>query len=286
MSEFRMSAEEPYGDLITTTVSIATWNVWGQYGPWREREDGIVEELLAASPDVVALQESWVSQAGESQASRLAARLGYEHFYAGPTSLQLGGWSPVGAVLSRWPLESIEHVALTLDAAHRGWPGELITCLIAGPRGTIPLVNVSLDWPPQASALRQVSVRQVATLAKQKRSTSGFPVVVCGDFNASPESAELRMLTGLDDTALPGFVLFDAWDKSDDPSANGTTWDRKNPWAAPTLLPSRRIDYILTGWPSTTGGAGDVVAVRRLGVSSGDVAPPSDHYGVIATLRY
>ncbi len=26
----------PYGELITTTLRVLTWNVWGRFGPWQE----------------------------------------------------------------------------------------------------------------------------------------------------------------------------------------------------------------------------------------------------------
>ena len=26
-----------YGPLVTTRVRIATWNLWGRYGPWQQR---------------------------------------------------------------------------------------------------------------------------------------------------------------------------------------------------------------------------------------------------------
>jgi endonuclease/exonuclease/phosphatase family metal-dependent hydrolase len=48
-----------YGPLIETTLRIVTWNVWGLYGPWREREAAIVATLRDAHPDIVVLTESW-----------------------------------------------------------------------------------------------------------------------------------------------------------------------------------------------------------------------------------
>ena len=65
----------------------------------------------------------------------------------------------------------------------------------------------------------------------------------------------------------------------------GATWDRRNPWAAPALQPDRRIDYVLTGWPGR-GGRGHVVAVSLAGTEPVDGVVPSDHYAVVADLRY
>ena len=47
----------------------------------------------------------------------------------------------------------------------------------------------------------------------------------------------------------------------------------------------RRIDYVFVGPPRQDGG-GQVVGARVIGTGTRDGLPPSDHYGVLATLRY
>ena len=91
------------------------------------------------------------------------------------------------------------------------------------------------------------------------------------------------MLTGRADTAAPGFALFDAWEMAG--NGGGHTWTRHNPWAAPALLPDRRIDYVLVGRPRR-GGAGHVVGCAIAGAEPVDGVVPSDHYAVVADLRY
>ena len=44
-----------YGPLIDTALRIVTWNVWGMYGPWPERETAIAAVLHEARPDIVVL---------------------------------------------------------------------------------------------------------------------------------------------------------------------------------------------------------------------------------------
>ena len=51
----------PYGPVTETTVRVVTWNVWGRYGPWQDRETAIVATLRDAQPDIVVLTESWAT---------------------------------------------------------------------------------------------------------------------------------------------------------------------------------------------------------------------------------
>ncbi len=111
-----------------------------------------------------------------------------------------------------------------------------------------------------------------------------FPPVLCGDFNAVPDSDEVRMLTGRAAGPVDGLVFHDAWEVAGD-GGPGTTWSNANPYAALDLEPDRRIDYVFAGWPKA-GGAGHVTSCRVVGTEPVDGVVPSDHYGVLAELRY
>jgi endonuclease/exonuclease/phosphatase family metal-dependent hydrolase len=274
------SATHPYGDLIPTTVRVLTWNVWGRFGPWQEREAALIGSLEALEPDVVALQEAWCDRGGQDQAARLAKALGYHSAYGGGTFLA-EEWGTGSGLLSRWPIEHHEHREFPVSAPDR-WGGSALFGRIAGPRGMLSAFSVALDWPPHASAVRQASVRHLVSFVDEVAGPA-FPTVICGDFNAPPDSDELRMLTGRTDPAAPGFALFDAWEMAGD--GHGHTWARTNPWAAPALLPDKRIDYILVGRPRR-GGAGHVVACATAGAEPVGGVVPSDHYAVVADLRY
>ena len=64
----------------------------------------------------------------------------------------------------------------------------------------------------------------------------------------------------------------------------GITWSNDNPYAMLDLEPSRRIDYVFAGWPKA-GGRGHVLGCEVVGTEPVDGIVPSDHYGVLATLR-
>lgn len=265
--------ELPFGPLIETTLRVVTWNVWGRHGPWERREPAIIAALRAAAPDVVVLPEAWETPA-DGQCGRLGSALGLDHHAYLPGSADSG----LG-VLSRWPI--LHHADQPLGS---GAPGTVLFTELDGPRGPVQVFGVMLAWRLDHGLVRQGQVRDLATYVAKTQNRHG-PVVVCGDFNAPPDSDEIRALTGRREAGLADFVLFDAWEVAGPPGAAGVTWSRSNPWAAPSLLPDRRIDYVFTTWPRR-GGAGSAVEARLAGEAAADGVVPSDHYAVVVDLRY
>jgi endonuclease/exonuclease/phosphatase family metal-dependent hydrolase len=270
----------PYGPLVDSTFRLVTWNVWGRYGDgWEEREAGILEALGEVAPDVVCLVESW-RQGDATQPDRISKRLGLPHHHF------VDGWEQEDWVtgigfVSRWPMT--EPVRRPLRAEDDSGVGEAVHVVVDGARGPIQLFIAMLDYPLDASALRQAQVRELARFV-QELSRRRFPTVVCGDFNAGPDADEIRMLTGRSTSAAPGLVFYDAWEVAGDGTA-GNTWSNRNPLAALGLYPDRRFDYILSGWPRL-GGVGHPTHCALLGVRPPSELQLSDHYGVVADLRY
>ena len=270
---------EPYGPVTETTMRIVTWNVWGRYGRWRERQAGIEESLVAAAPDVVCLVESW-SHPDVTQAGLIAERLGFDHrVFAG--EWQHEEWFSGIGLVSRWPVTSHERRALQAEGGSGA--GSALFAFVEGDRGPIQLFVVMLDYPLDASAVRQAQVRQLAGFI-QEVARRRHPIVVCGDFNAGPDADEMRVLTGRAATVAPGLVFYDAWEIAGD-GTPGHTWSNRNPLAAVAMYPDRRFDYVLSAWPRP-GGVGHPTRCQLLGVRPADQPQLSDHYGVLADLRY
>ena len=76
-----------------------------------------------------------------------------------------------------------------------------------------------------------------------------YPPVVTGDFNAEPDSDEVRLLGGLlTAPVVPDLVLLDAW-RYAPPGDPGFSWDRRNGYQQYSVIPDSRIDYVLVGLP-------------------------------------
>jgi endonuclease/exonuclease/phosphatase family metal-dependent hydrolase len=269
----------PYGEVVTTTVRVVTWNVWGRYGEWQRRQAALEDVLASATPDVVCLVESW-SSAETTQAARIARRLGLDHHvFVG--DWQQDGWVSGIGLVSRWPITATRR--RTLHGEGGAGAGEVLAATIEGERGPIDLFAVMLDYPLHASAIRQEQVRQLVRLIAGTDRRHHL-VVVCGDFNAGPDSDEIRMLTGRSATGAPGLVFYDAWEVAGDGTA-GHTWSNRNPLAAVGRYPDRRFDYVLSAWPRR-GAVGHPTHCELLGVVPTDAPQLSDHYGVLCDLRY
>ncbi|MEY3093318.1 MAG: hypothetical protein RLZZ269_1651 [Actinomycetota bacterium] len=252
-------------------MRVMTWNIWWQFGPYAERQPAIGRVLAAESPDVVLLQE--VSRDDE-QAQRLASELGYH------VAVTHDRWPMANAILSRWPLSRIEQVSLPgLDGADG--PRRLLTAVAATPWG---------DWPFGCTHLAHrfdesdVRVAQVDVIADHLRDLRGDPahdrpVIVGGDFNAVPDSDEIRRLTGRTAVRHRNLVLNDVWEQCGEGA--GHTWSGTNPYQADANWPNRRIDYLFVTWPRPKP-AGHPRRAWLAGVDAVNGVQPSDHYAVVA----
>jgi endonuclease/exonuclease/phosphatase family metal-dependent hydrolase len=272
---------DQHGTPLASTLSLMTWNVWWRFGPWAERQPVIETTLGRVGADVVCLQEAW-TETGGGQVPKLADALGYEFVFG--EGLVGGDGAAFGlAVLSRWPILASE--TRTLPAIEG--KDELRIAMharIDGPRGPIDVYTTHLNWRFDHSAIRQDQVRAICDWIASGAAGRSYPPILCGDFNADPRADEIKMLTGRAAVPVDELVFQDVWDVAGD--GPGNTWDNANPHAAADLEPTRRIDYVFVGWPWGDRGAGSPVSARVEGREPVDGVVGSDHYAVVADLRY
>lgn len=276
-----------FGPLVDTTVRLATWNIWARYAAWDIRGPIIESQLRAVAPDVCLLVEVWDEPGVRSQAEDLAHALGnFDHVYASNLAFP-DGVHAGNAILSRWPIIRSEVRPLPREAPNgsREDEGEERLCVFAeidGPRGPIQVFCAHLSWRADHGAIRQQQTRAIAEFARDTRPRA-FPAILGGDLNAEPNTDEIRLLTGHAAVPVPGIWFRDAWLHGG--RGPGFTWSNTNPWAATSLDVDRRIDYLLVGHPKL-GGVGDVVNAELLGDTPVAGIYGSDHFGLIADLRY
>ena len=261
-------------------IRVATLNIWNRMGDWPARLAAIRAHVEREQPDLLALQEVVRVKDGDGldQSLAIAEGLGY-HAAWGRTPLDEG--HPMGnAVLSRWPITRREVFALP-----RVGTDELRSILFVettSPFGTLPVFTTHLNWKLHHGHVRERQIRELTDRVAQLAPVTGFPPLLLGDFNAVPESDEIRFLSG--HTSLGGESVYfaDAFALAGDGS-NGTTFSRKNPHAAPLREPERRIDYIFVRGPDERG-RGEPLEARVCFDTPVNGAFASDHFGVIARI--
>jgi endonuclease/exonuclease/phosphatase family metal-dependent hydrolase len=267
-------------------MRVLTWNVWWRFGPWQARRRAIATTLEELSCDLIGLQEVWADDQ-ENLAGWLADRLGMHWTWA--ASDRPGRWhkrlgdatAGVGdAVLSRWPIT--ERATLRLPTAGGRDDGhQALYTLVDAPERPVAFFTTHLNSALHESAVRCAQVTALARFIADRQGRTTFPAVVTGDYNALPDSDEMRLLGGYRTApAVPGHVLLDVWEYAN-PAAPAATWDPANPYVARTHDPPGRIDYIHVGPP---GQGGYVRSVRRAGDRPVDGVWPSDHAAVLADL--
>ena len=265
------------------TLRVGTLNIWNRFGPWEERLAAIRAGVRALSPDLLGLQEVVRLDPGDNdgldQAAAIAEGFGYHIAYSRARDEKWFG----NAALSRWPIARTHAYELP-----RGGTEERRTLLFAeidSPFGAIPMFVTHLNWKFEEGHVREAQLRDIVLRIEALAKAGSFPALLVGDMNAEPDSDEMRFLRGL--TSLGGGgrrVYFqDCFALAGDGSP-GFTYSRRNPFAATLAEPDRRIDYVMVHGRDERK-RGEPLDAAVCFDAAVDGTFPSDHFGVIATLR-
>lgn len=207
--------------------------------------------------------------------------------YTSPRADRFGGT----AVATRWPHRVVETLDLRVEGEAIGpWcalatvvevPGEGEMLFIA--TTACARLNGTLARERQAVALTDLDARHRRAL----------PTVMAGDFNANPDEASIRYLTGLQSLGGQSVFYHDAWALAGD--GPGYTWTADNPIAGSLMdqiirQPGfrMRIDYIFVGSAGFQAGPGGHAQVQNAALAFDqpiDGVWPSDHFGVLVDLE-
>lgn len=305
--------------MAEAVLRVVQLNIGSLLEPgWDERRHEIVAWLSELDPDVVCLQEVWEDDNAPNTAGWLADALRkveadatgsadaaepergwYWRFGGRPFGERLWPGSTLAfgsAVLSRWPIDQVTYHALPVDESDADdpfvtdVPWELLHVRTAG----LDLFSCHLASAPRDGLHRR---RQVVAIdaaitaattggrATPGKRREGMPPILCGDFNAEPDSDEVRFLAGL--TPLDGRTTFyqDAWRVAGDGSPGHTQDWRTNPTAAALNVHRKRIDYVWVGDPfQRQGSAGRVLSARLAFHEARTGVLASDHAGLVVEV--
>ncbi|MGD0837501.1 MAG: endonuclease/exonuclease/phosphatase family protein [Polyangia bacterium] len=267
--------------MIAKRLRCLTLNLWGAEAPLDRRMQVVVAALRALNPDVVALQE--VREALPrlpNQAQAIGEALGLSHVFSPATPVEDGQEGL--AILSTGPI--IEQRTLALPHAQPKERRILLSARVSLGQGSLWVHTTHLNYRLAHGKEREDQVKAIEASLVQLGGER--PQILMGDFNARPESDEIRWLRG--QVTLEGRRTYfqDAWERIH-PGEPGWTWATANPYTARLafLEPDRRIDYIFV--TAMRGDGRGTVHDCRIVLDRGepDGVFASDHFGLCAEIQ-
>lgn len=260
-------------NIASDTLKVLTFNLFGMpNSDWATRISMIVEEVAEHQPDLIALQE--VIEPGgnlELRAKEIADSLfnrtgiGYDFVYE-RTHFSWSTWFEGIAILSRHVILDSEARALPPGL----FPRAVIWARVLTGAGIVNIFSTHLSFSNQEPQRLQ-QVQAIKNFVAEKSADSvAIANIVCGDFNAIPDSPPIQLMTTVDNE---GVVFLDSWAEAN-PGQPGRT--------IPSDNPDSRIDYVFFKDGEKAGVLSSKLAFTQPNTNE---LYPSDHIGVLSTLK-
>jgi endonuclease/exonuclease/phosphatase family metal-dependent hydrolase len=270
-------------------LRVLAINVWNTVGDPR-RIDLLNSEIRRIAPDLVAFEE--VIQTPErTQLEELLQGTGLHGTHQADVMASTPPWADHyggSAVATRWPHRVAEVVDPRLpDAMDVPWATMAVSVPIPD-EGELLFVSASTSWRLEAESARE---RQAVALADlDARHRGPLPTIIAGDFNATPDAASIRYLTGQQSIGGRSVHYHDAWGVAGE--GPGFTWNIDNPNARSEMdaiirQPNhrRRIDYVFVGsWYAHPNAHCHINSAELAFDHPVGGIWASDHYGVVVDL--
>jgi endonuclease/exonuclease/phosphatase family metal-dependent hydrolase len=204
--------------------------------------------------------------------------------YEPPWADRYGG----NAVATRWPHRVIEVLDLrSADTPDVPWCTLAVS--VASPiDDDILFLATTTAWRLDAEGARERQVVALSDLDARHRGT--LPTIMAGDFNATPDAASIRYLTGRQSLAGRSVHYHDAWEVAG--TGPGHTWTVDNPAGKAEIDQiirqsehRRRLDYAFVGsWHAHPDAHCRIEHASLAFDQPIDGTWVSDHYGVVVDL--
>lgn len=285
-----------------------SFNVGSLFEPdWDTRRHEVVAQIRAADADIVCLQEVWRESDDVGTARWIVQALAdvgmdYQFTFGGHPFAPFADQNPQfrfgSAVLSRWPIDQ-EHVwALSTaedpdDPIPGMMPWELVHARTAG----LDIFTTHLAPAPTHGRHRRLQVIEIDKLIREVRGDLDsydwgsqrvpMPPILTGDFNAEPDSDEIRFLKGLTVFNERTTFMQDAWAVAGADGPGYTSDWRTHPLSEALNIHRKRIDYIFVGDPfRRAGNAGRVLDCRVVANEPITGVQASDHRALVAEVTW
>ncbi|TYB68911.1 endonuclease/exonuclease/phosphatase family protein [Nonomuraea sp. PA05] len=263
-------------------MRVATLNLWARHGSWSRRRQLLIDGFRRLAPDLVALQESVVTDDYDQVIDLLGPDYHVLHQEGGEAD------GTRASIASRWPLAQARQQRLDVTARvdpseFAGWVG-LVEVRAPEPVLFVnhkPSFRLGHEYERESQAVRSARLIEEAVGGRE-----GVHVVLAGDFDATPDSASLRFWAGLQSLDGMSVAYRDVW-RWARPEEPGHTFTPVNPlvrggnWPLET---GRRIDYLFVRCHGN-GPTLRLADCRLIFDEPVDGVWASDHFGLVADLR-
>jgi endonuclease/exonuclease/phosphatase family metal-dependent hydrolase len=262
-------------------LRAATLNIWGRHGDWPRRRELLRSGFAALQPDLVALQETVLTDEYDQAADLLDA--GYHVIHQSQRAEDGTGCS----IASRLPPVRVDEIDLCVT--ERVDPADFVGRSTAAqfdtPVGRVIFMNHKPSWRLPLEHERELQAVRAARFLEELADEADH-VVVAGDCDARPETASMRFWTGRQSLDGLSVQYLDVWERLH-PGEPGHTFTTSNPLTIEeadwSRIPPRRIDYILVRCDDR-GPTLRVEDCRLLFDQPVERAWASDHFGLTADL--
>jgi endonuclease/exonuclease/phosphatase family metal-dependent hydrolase len=217
----------------TGVLRVATLNVWARNGDWPARRGVLARGFAELGADVIALQETIVTDEFDQVRDILGADYHIVHQRKGRAD-GLGI-----SIASRWPIRGVQEFDLHVTQRTTAqFPCAMVVTEVDAPDPVGPVIfanhfpNPALDVEYERELQAVMSARALEHLAAEK----GRQVIVAGDLDADPASASVRFWTGRQSLDRTSVCYRDVWE-STHPDEAGHTFTPENP--LPRILATR-----------------------------------------------
>lgn len=239
------------------TLGLLTLNIWHNRGDWEARLDLIEDRVRVLDPDVIVLQEVLQNDTLPNQAYTIAERLGYDHVHFVSVDTVGAAKRYGNAILARVPFDTTAMRKLEPQNDYRTAGFARLT--LGGKPLRVYVTHLHHEMNAKGRGIRAMQMIDLLDFV-QTTGDAGGPFLIAGDFNATSDGPEFRLLAPLRDL----YAHF-----------------HPDALAAPTFGhyggDARRIDFVFDGDDPR------LVPVSTDIVLDQPAAPglwPSDHFGV------
>ncbi len=270
---------------MKTIVKMLTLNLWGKNEPFSERMTILSQFIEQYGFDIIGFQEYYTFNKKHPLQQALK-KLNY-HILFKPTFQFSNSLNEFGNAIATRTNEKA-HGTIVLPGKKDDEPRNAAYLIAEINKKRICFVSTHLNWEPSDGLTRKIQIKHlIESTNKLALKFNAIPIIV-GDFNAEPDSDEIKYLLHSNKKKESYFKFHDVWKmKNPNQHFNKFTIDIENPFVSSQKNKKKRIDYIFIGTIGEIEQSEIVINscnIEKCNNHRGEYA--SDHYGISISIEF